>query len=301
MSVLENIEYSELMAKFSSEYGAESLRIQYEDDEGDLITIRSAADLEEAFSYFSATNRTTAKILLSVAGGPSNPNSVRVISASVATGNHAHHFVNFQAHGSIDASDSALSKRLSGQAKPQQPIRWQLGGLIGEGGFGKVYMGMNLDTGEIMAVKQVVLAENALNKQQVDALQREIDVMHELHHENIVQYIGSEFKDNKLNIFLEYQPGGSIAALVQRFQRLNEKIIRSFTKQILTGLDYLHGHGIAHRDIKGANILVDLTGRVKLADFGASKKLADIASFSEGCKTVTGRYAISKFGFPRAD
>jgi serine/threonine protein kinase len=149
-------------------------------------------------------------------------------------------------------------------------------------------MGMNLDTGELMAVKQVVLSESALNKQQVDALQREIDVMHELHHENIVQYLGSEFKDNKLNIFLEYQPGGSIATLLQRFNRLNEKIIRSFTRQILNGLDYLHSHGIAHRDIKGANILVDLNGHVKLADFGASKKLADIASFSEGCKTVTG-------------
>eukprot|EP01122_Echinamoeba_exundans_P006011 TRINITY_DN1622_c0_g2_i1.p1 TRINITY_DN1622_c0_g2~~TRINITY_DN1622_c0_g2_i1.p1 ORF type:complete len:897 (+),score=163.59 TRINITY_DN1622_c0_g2_i1:170-2860(+) len=267
MSVMDNIDYGELTAKLSSEYGSEALRIQYEDDEGDLITIRSSADLEEAFSYFSSTNRTTVKIFLSVAT-PSAPGS---------------------SHGSIDASDGSVGKRSSlTSPKQQRPIRWQPGGLIGEGGFGKVYMGMNLDTGELMAVKQVALSESALNKQQVDALQREIDVMHELHHENIVQYLGSEFKDNKLNIFLEYQPGGSIATLLQRFNRLNEKIVRSFTRQILNGLDYLHSHGIAHRDIKGANILVDLNGHVKLADFGASKKLADIASFSEGCKTVTG-------------
>jgi hypothetical protein len=76
MSVMDNVDYAELTAKLASEYGSEALRIQYEDDEGDLITIRSSADLEEAFSYFSSTNRTTVKIFLSVAT-PSAPGSVR--------------------------------------------------------------------------------------------------------------------------------------------------------------------------------------------------------------------------------
>ena len=58
-------------------------------------------------------------------------------------------------------------------------------------------------------------------------------------------------------------------------------MIKIYTKQILLGLEYLHGNGIMHRDIKGANILVDNTGLVKLADFGASKKIESLATIGK--------------------
>lgn len=61
-----------------------------------------------------------------------------------------------------------------------------------------------------------------------------------------------------------------------------ESVIRLYTRQILRGLEYLHQRGIMHRDIKGANILVDKCGQVKLADFGASKKIEDLATVSLG-------------------
>lgn len=54
---------------------------------------------------------------------------------------------------------------------------------------------------------------------------------------------------------------------------LNEILTRKYTKQILEGVAYLHENRIVHRDIKGANILRDSHGNVKLADFGASKRL----------------------------
>jgi mitogen-activated protein kinase kinase kinase len=121
---------------------------------------------------------------------------------------------------------SSLSASSHISTTSRHPVSWQLGGLIGEGAFGKVYLGMNLDTGELMAIKQVALNSAETNQQQIDALQREIELMQDLHHENIVQYLGSEVKDSKLNIFLEYQPGGSIASLLTKFHTFNENIIR---------------------------------------------------------------------------
>jgi serine/threonine protein kinase len=78
-----------------------------------------------------------------------------------------------------------------------------------------------------------------------------------------------------LNIFLEYVPGGSVAALLQNYGAFEEALVSKFVRQILTGLDYLHEREIIHRDIKGANILVDNKGNIKISDFGISKKVED--------------------------
>ena len=96
-----------------------------------------------------------------------------------------------------------------------------------------------------------------------------------LSHENIVKYLGKHNDGQFLNIFLEYVSGGSINVLLKKYGRFNENLIRIYVKHILQGLDYLHAHNVVHRDIKGANVLVDNNGVWKLADFGGSKRLMD--------------------------
>jgi serine/threonine protein kinase len=150
--------------------------------------------------------------------------------------------------------------------------RWQRGGVIGQGAFGSVYQGLNLDTGELMAVKQ--LPTRDMNKSELGAIEHEISMMEVLEHENIVRYLGCEAGADNFSIFLEYVPGGSIRDLVGRFGALDETVVRVYTRQLLLGLEYLHRAGFAHRDIKGANILVANSGRVKVADFGASKRVS---------------------------
>ncbi|EGA61135.1 Ste11p [Saccharomyces cerevisiae FostersO] len=196
------------------------------------------------------------------------------------------------------------------------PKNWLKGACIGSGSFGSVYLGMNAHTGELMAVKQVEIKNNNIgvptdnNKQansdenneqeeqqekiedvgavshpktnqnihrkMVDALQHEMNLLKELHHENIVTYYGASQEGGNLNIFLEYVPGGSVSSMLNNYGPFEESLITNFTRQILIGVAYLHKKNIIHRDIKGANILIDIKGCVKITDFGISKKLSPL-------------------------
>ncbi|KAJ3269867.1 hypothetical protein HK104_005024 [Borealophlyctis nickersoniae] len=135
-----------------------------------------------------------------------------------------------------------------------------------------------------MAVKQVELADNlgrgkgggagpgSAKKRMVDALHREITLLKDLDHENIVRYLGYDVKGNTINVFLEYVSGGSVASSIATMGRFEEPLVRSLVCQILCGLEYLHERLIIHRDIKGGNILLDESGVAKISDFGISKK-----------------------------
>ncbi|KAH9079546.1 Pkinase-domain-containing protein [Lactarius deliciosus] len=166
----------------------------------------------------------------------------------------------------------------TGRAIASGGIKWIKGALIGAGSFGKVYLGMDATNGLLMAVKQVEVptgASDERKKTMTDALEREIELLKDLQHENIVQYLYSSSDDEFFNIFLEYVPGGSVAALLRNYGAFEEPLVRNFVRQILEGLHYVHERGIVHRDIKGANVLVDNKGGIKISDFGISKKLED--------------------------
>lgn len=96
-------------------------------------------------------------------------------------------------------------------------------------------------------------------------------MMRRLQHPNIVQYLGTCQRDGALYIFLELVKMGSLHSILKKYHRFPESLIRSYTRQILHGLVYLHKQNTVHRDIKCANVLVDSRGQVKLADFGMAK------------------------------
>ncbi|XP_015697591.2 mitogen-activated protein kinase kinase kinase 3-like [Oryza brachyantha] len=153
--------------------------------------------------------------------------------------------------------------------------QWKKGKLLGSGTFGQVYQGFNSEGGQMCAIKEVkVISDDSNSKECLRQLHQEIALLSQLSHPNIVQYYGSDLSSETLSVYLEYVSGGSIHKLLQEYGAFGEAVLRNYTAQILSGLAYLHGRNTVHRDIKGANILVDPNGDIKLADFGMAKHIS---------------------------
>lgn len=169
---------------------------------------------------------------------------------------------------------SRISNKNNGEL---EEFAWIKGELIGRGSFGSVYLALNVTTGEMLAVKQVVVQGNTSNEG-LDALHKEVENMKDLDHLNIVQYLGFEQKQNTYRLFLEYVAGGSISSCLKSYGKFDEQLVKFITRQVLEGLKYIHSNGILHRDLKADNLLLEVDGTCKISDFGISKKSKDIYS-----------------------
>lgn len=138
-------------------------------------------------------------------------------------------------------------------------------------------------TGEFVAVKEIDLDKD--NGDCFDELRAEISTLMTCEHENIIRYRGSyvtnsQFQaqattvsspqSNRLCIVMDYCERGSLRQVLDQTGSLPEPAVASLAESILKALEYLHRQGIGHRDLKGANVLVDGGGRVKLGDFGVA-------------------------------
>ncbi|KAJ9447158.1 Mitogen-activated protein kinase kinase kinase A [Diplonema papillatum] len=166
---------------------------------------------------------------------------------------------------------------------------YKRGSKIGQGGYGVVYECINmhptvihsksatpvvLERGSLFAEKIVDIAD-AENK--VVDLCHEIQILSELEHPHIVRYYGSTItgkNKDRIHLFMEYVPGGSLNQLVQQFGLLSELVVQAYTAQILRALEYLHTAGYVHKDLKASNILISTSSVVKITDFGTCHKIA---------------------------
>ena len=129
-------------------------------------------------------------------------------------------------------------------------LRWQQGQFVGGGTFGSVYAAINLDSGQLMAVKEIRLQDPQLIPTVAGQIRDEQAVLEVLDHPNIVSYYGIEVHRDKVYIFMEYCSGGSLANLLEHGRIEDETVVQVYALQMLEGLAYLHQSGIAHRDIK---------------------------------------------------
>lgn len=139
---------------------------------------------------------------------------------------------------------------------------------LGEGAYGAVFRALHLPTNFVLAVKTVPISEN--NEQSSD-IKKEIEILKQCRHDNIVSLYGCMFHENKLWIMMDFCGAGSVKDFVKHWTRpLLEEEIVAIMYYVLGGLDYLHSKSIIHRDLKSANILLTDKGEVKIADFGVS-------------------------------
>ncbi|KAI8053960.1 kinase-like domain-containing protein [Syncephalis plumigaleata] len=153
---------------------------------------------------------------------------------------------------------------------------YQLGNCIGKGQFGSVYRALNLETGQMVAIKRVYILDK--DEKEVESLMQEVALLEKLTHTNVVKYEGFIKGDGFLNIVLEYIENGSLLTTLKSFGAFPEKLVASYTIKILEGLVYLHEQDVAHCDLKAANLLTTKDGNVKLSDFGVSLNLQLVES-----------------------
>lgn len=141
---------------------------------------------------------------------------------------------------------------------------------IGSGTYGVVYKGINKETNEIIAIKKIKI--DLENEGIPSTALREITILRELCHSNIVELKDVVCEDNKLYLlfeFLDYDLRRYLEDLGNDY--LEEDMIKSFLYQILDGVAYCHSKKIIHRDLKPQNLLIDKTGKLKIADFGLAR------------------------------
>ncbi|XP_028760676.1 uncharacterized protein LOC114719367 isoform X2 [Neltuma alba] len=173
---------------------------------------------------------------------------------------------------SAESTDESL---MHYQVSDSTPLDlWEIGEVIGRGSSGIVHHGVNRETGESCAIKEMRYIGNP---GVAESLHREVQVFSRLEHQNIVKYYGSEIEGSRGRIYMELVQPGSLKKYITYRGALQESLVRDFTAQILSGLVYLHRRRVVHRDIKPHNILVDSKNNVKLADFALAEQLAESA------------------------
>lgn len=145
--------------------------------------------------------------------------------------------------------------------------KYQIGESVGKGAFGKVYKALNTETGDFCAIKQI--EKSIISEKQLPSIIQEIKLLQTLQHVNIVKFIESYETPKYLYFALEFIEGGSLGKMIKRYGNIQEPLISRYICQVLRGLEYLHGKGVIHRDIKSDNILITKEGIIKLADFGS--------------------------------
>jgi 5'-AMP-activated protein kinase, catalytic alpha subunit len=147
--------------------------------------------------------------------------------------------------------------------------KYELGRVLGQGTFAKVYYARDVSPGGGggVAIKVIDKARLRRTEGMVEQLRREISIMRMVRHPNVVGIREVLASRSRVFVVMEYARGGELFAKVAR-GRLSEDRARRYFQQLVAAVGFCHSRGVAHRDLKPENLLLDEEGRLKVTDFG---------------------------------
>ncbi|EPE09582.1 camk camkl kin4 protein kinase [Ophiostoma piceae UAMH 11346] len=173
-----------------------------------------------------------------------------------------------------------------------------LGNTIGEGEFGKVKLGWKQEGGVQVAIKLIKKDALGNNPTRMAKIKREVNILRQLNHPNIVQLHKMEESEHHYGIVLEYASGGELFDYILNHRYLKDNAARRLFAQLISGVGYLHKKGIVHRDLKLENLLLDRNRNIIITDFGFANSFDPTEELNEDEENnLIDRDYIKRMGF----
>ena len=208
-------------------------------------------------------------------------------------------------NGSVDNSGRGPQRRqdYSKSASRRKDVQfgdYVLGQTLGEGEFGKVKLGWKKDGSTQVAIKLIRRETVANNPNRLPKIYREISILRDLAHPNIVRLHEMVETERHIGIILEYASGGELFDYILNNRYLKDPAARRLFAQLVSGVGYLHKKGIVHRDLKLENLLLDQNKNIIITDFGfantfdAADVLSDEIEYNLGNKDFVRKYRLDR-------
>lgn len=156
-----------------------------------------------------------------------------------------------------------------------------LGQTLGEGEFGKVKLGWKRDGSIQVAIKLIRRESLGSNPSRLPKIYREISILRDLSHPNIVRLHEMVETDRHIGIIMEYASGGELFDYILNNRYLKDNSARRLFAQLVSGVGYLHKKGIVHRDLKLENLLLDRNRNIIVTDFGFANTFDPVDQLEE--------------------
>src|SRR3954464_3957889 len=165
-------------------------------------------------------------------------------------------------------------------SKPVEKVsRYEITGELGKGAMGRVYKAVDPTIGRTVALKTMRLDVHGLDTDEMlRRFKNEARLAGVLNHGNIVTIYDAGEENGLFYIAMEYIEGVTLHSVLNQRKTLPPEDIINISKQVCAGLDHAHHHGVIHRDVKPANIMLEPDGTAKIMDFGIAKSGGGLTS-----------------------